>query len=140
MKQTLNALTETLQRAAGSEGWDLYREARPPIRSPSGPVTVFLEPEALSVKGLIFVSVLCQWSCCPVILWSRLIGRKQTRQRNSLHCRFRENLPVDVYGVGEGVAEGSTVGLGVGVPNGGVGVGETSDPGVGLGSAERCGL
>jgi len=45
------------------------------------------------------------------------------------------NLPVDVYGVAEGVAEGSTVGLGVAVPDG-VGVGETSVPGVGAGSAE----
>ena len=49
------------------------------------------------------------------------------------------NLSVDVYGVAEGVAEGSTVGLGVGVPDG-VGVGEPSDPGAGVGSAERCGL
>ena len=44
-------------------------------------------------------------------------------------------LPVDVYGVGEGVAEGSTVGLGVAELDG-VGVGETSVPGVGLASAE----
>ena len=45
------------------------------------------------------------------------------------------NLPVDVYGVAEGVAEGSTVGLGVAEPDG-VGVGETSVPGVGAGTAE----
>jgi hypothetical protein len=52
------------------------------------------------------------------------------------------SLSVDVYGVAEGVGEGSTLGLGVGVPNGGVGVGETSVPGVEVGSAEseRCGL
>jgi hypothetical protein len=54
-------------------------------------------------------------------------------------CRLEVNLPVELYGVAEGVAEGSTVGLGVAVPDG-VGVGETSDPGVGVGSAERCGL
>jgi hypothetical protein len=46
-------------------------------------------------------------------------------------CKF----PADVYGVGEGVAEGSTVGLGV-ADSEGVGVGETSVPGVGVGSAE----
>ena len=53
---------------------------------------------------------------------------------------LRVNLPVEFHGVAEGVAEGSTDGVGVGVPNGGVGVGETSDPGIGVGSAERCGL
>ena len=37
------------------------------------------------------------------------------------------NLPIEVYGVGEGVAEGSTDGLGVAVPDG-VGVGETWVP------------
>ena len=46
------------------------------------------------------------------------------------------NLPIEVYGVAEGVAERSTDGLGVGLPNGGVGVGETSDPGVEVGFAE----
>jgi hypothetical protein len=56
-------------------------------------------------------------------------------RRYCSHSQFGA-LPVEVYGVGEGVAEGSTDGLGVGVPNGGVGVGETSDPGVGLASAE----
>ena len=33
IKQTLNALTKTLGRAKGSDGWDLYRKARPPLRS-----------------------------------------------------------------------------------------------------------
>src|SRR5262249_20155454 len=33
IKRTLNLLTKALKRANGSEGWDLYRKARPPFRS-----------------------------------------------------------------------------------------------------------
>jgi DNA-directed RNA polymerase delta subunit len=33
IKRTLNALTKALNRGNGSEGWDLYRKARPPLRS-----------------------------------------------------------------------------------------------------------
>jgi hypothetical protein len=61
------------------------------------------------------------------------LERKQKRQRNSVRCRSSK-FPVEIYGVGEGVAEGSTVGLGVAVPDG-VGVGETSVPGVGVGAS-----
>jgi DNA-directed RNA polymerase delta subunit len=33
IKRTLNAITKALNRANGSEGWDLYRKTRPPLRS-----------------------------------------------------------------------------------------------------------
>jgi len=33
IKRTLNALTNALDRAKGNDGWDLYRKARPPLRS-----------------------------------------------------------------------------------------------------------
>ena len=44
------------------------------------------------------------------------------------------NPPINVYGVAEGVAEGSTVGLGVAEPDG-VGAGEMSVPGVAVGAS-----
>jgi|1186.fasta_scaffold279382_1 hypothetical protein len=69
---------------------------------------------------------------------SRLSNRCGNLKQNKsgseiLFAAARVNFPVETYGVGEGVAEGSTVGLGVAVPDG-VGVGETSVPGVGVGA------
>jgi hypothetical protein len=62
-------------------------------------------------------------------------GTKTEAAAKFFSLPLRINLPVDVYGVGEGVAEGSTVGLGVAELDG-VGVGETSVPGVCVGTAE----
>jgi hypothetical protein len=71
----------------------------------------------------------------PVVLWFRPSRMKTKAAAKFFSLPLRINLPVDVYGVGDGVAEGSTVGLGVAELDG-VGVGETSVPGVELGSAE----
>ena len=80
-----------------------------------------------------------QASRSVVLLSGPPFGTKTKAAAKFFSLPLQVNLPVDVYGVGEGVAEASTDGLGVAVPDG-VGVGETSDPGVGVGSAERCGL
>ncbi len=65
----------------------------------------------------------------------RKSGTKTEAAAKFCSLPLQVNLPVDVYGVAEGEAEGSTVGLGVAEPDG-VGVGETSVPGVEVGSAE----